>query len=199
MIAEREAVASAFAASTPEGGTCSATSLLFQGPSIPLPVKAGGGRSRRPVEAGEPAVQEQEHARRDPLMQGFPPPPPESLPLPPHRGEGCTEVLPPAGRPRAAAAPSDRPTSPNPVQRSPPLPPPTPPSSRSPVTRCVDEKAAVQDVREDQLSELISKLENLQMHLDQSPRQATDLSLPEPPVPNPYNPFSLPAPPCAVP
>jgi len=36
------------------------------------------------------------------------------------------------------------------------------------------------------------------MHLDQSPRQATDLSLPEPPVPNPYNPFSLPAPPCAV-
>jgi len=172
MIAERGAAASAFAALTPEGGSCSATSLLFQGPSIPVPpVKAGGGPSRQPVEAGEPAVQEQEHARRDPLAQGSPPPPPESLspppPPPPRRGEGCAE----AERPGAAAAPSDRPPSPDPVPRPyPPLPPHTPPSAGSPVTRCVDEKAAVREVREDQLSELITKLEKLQMHLGQSPQ-----------------------------
>jgi len=151
------------------------------------------------VEAGEPAVQEKEEARGDPLVQEFPPPPPESLPPPPHRGEECTEAQLPADRPRAASAPSDHPTSPNPVPRSPPLPPPTPPSPRTPVTRCTDEKAAARELWEDQLRELITKLERVQTHLDQSPRKVTDISLPEPPVPNPYNPFSLPAPPCAVP
>jgi len=37
VSAERGAAASAFAALTPEGGSCSAASLLFQGPSIPAP------------------------------------------------------------------------------------------------------------------------------------------------------------------
>jgi len=143
MIAERGDAASAFAALTPEGGSCLATSLLFQGPSIPaLPVKAGGGQSRRLVEAGEPAVQEQEHARGDLLAQEFPPPLAESLPPPPHRGEGCTEAPSPADWPLAAAAPSDRPMSPDPVLRYPPLPLPTPPSPGTPVTLCTDEKAA---------------------------------------------------------
>jgi len=150
MITEREAVASAFAALTPEGGTCSVTNLLFQGPSIPLPpVKAGGGPSQQPVEAGELAVQEKEHTRCNPLAQEFPPPPPELLPPPPRHGEGCAEAPPPADWPHAAAAPSDRPTSPNPVPRCPPLPPPTLPSSRSPVTPCADEKVAVWEVQED--------------------------------------------------
>jgi len=54
-------------------------------------------------------------------------------------------------------------------------------------------------VREDQLRELITKLERVQAHLDQSPGKVTDMLLPEPPVPDSYNPFSLPAPPCAVP
>jgi len=91
VIAEREAVSSAFTALTPKGGTCSATSLLFQGPSIPLPpVKAGGGPSQRPVEAG---LGEGACTGR-PLAQEFPPPPPESLPPPPCRGEGCAELPP---------------------------------------------------------------------------------------------------------
>jgi len=169
MRAERGVAASAFAALTPQGGSCSATSLLFQGLSIPVPpVKAGGGQSRRPVEAGEPAVQEKEHAWSDLLAQEFPSPPPESLPPPPRRGEGCAEVPPPADWPGTSAAPSDCPMSPNPVPWYPPLPPPTPPSPGTPVTRCTDKKV-------------------------------TDILLPKPLVPNPYNPFSLPAPPCAVP
>jgi len=200
MRAESGAAASAFAALTPKGGSCSAASLLFQGPSIPaLPVKAEGGQSRWPVEAGEPAVQEKEHARGDPLAREFPPPPPESLPLPPHHGEGCAKAPLPADQPRATAAPSNRPMSPNPVPRSPPLPPPTPLSPRTPVTRCTDKKAATREVREDQLKELKTKLERLQAHLDQSPGKVTDVLLPDPPVPNPYNSSSLPAPPCAVP
>ena len=106
MRAETEVAAPAYAALTPEGGSCSATSLLFQGPSIPKPpVKAGGGQSRLPVEAGEPTVQEKEHAWSVPLVQEFPPPPPESLPLPPHRGEGYAEALPLADQLGAASAP----------------------------------------------------------------------------------------------
>jgi len=146
MIAEREAVASAFTALVPEGGIYSATNLLFQGPCIPLPsVKAGGGPSRQPVEAGERVVQEQDHVRGDPLVQEFPPLLPESPPLPPHRKEGCAEVPPPTNRPRAAAATFDCSTSPNPVPRYPPF-PPTPPFSGYPVTRCVGEKAAAREV-----------------------------------------------------
>jgi len=143
MRAERGATASAFAVLTPEGGSCSAASLLFQGPStLALPVKAGGCQSRRPVEAGEPAVQEKDHVRSDPLMQEFPPPLPESLPSPLCHGEGCAEEQLPANQPGAAAAPSDRPMSPNPVQQYPPLPLPTPPSPGTPGTRCTDEKSA---------------------------------------------------------
>jgi len=202
MRAERGAAVSAFAALTPEGGSFLVTSLLFVGPrTLTQPVKAGGGQSRRPVASGEPVVQEKEHVRGDLLAQEFPPLPPESLPPPPppRRGEGCAEAPPPADRPGATTAPSDHPMSLNPVPRYPPLPPPTLPSHGTPVTRCVDEKAAAQEVREDQLRELITKLERLQAHLDQSPWKVTDISLLKPPVPNPYNPFSLPAPPCAVP
>ena len=51
--AERGAAASAFAALTPEGQSCSATSLLFRGPSIPaLPVTAGGARVSGPWRPG---------------------------------------------------------------------------------------------------------------------------------------------------
>jgi len=133
------AVTSAFATLTPKGETCLATTLLFQGPSLPMPpVKAGGGPSQHPVEAGKPAVQKKQYARRDPLAQGFPPPLPESPP--PCRGEGFAEAPLPAGWPGAATAPSDRPTSPNPVPWYPPLPPPTLPSPRTPVTRCTDKK-----------------------------------------------------------
>jgi len=92
MRAERGAAASAFAALTSKGGSCSAISLPFAGPStLAPPVKAGGGPSRQPVKAGEPAVQEKEHAWSDPLAQEFPPPPPESLP--PRRGEGYCGII----------------------------------------------------------------------------------------------------------
>ena len=45
MKAERQAVASAFAALTPADGSASATSMLFQGPTIPAatPARAVGG------------------------------------------------------------------------------------------------------------------------------------------------------------
>ena len=65
------------------------------------------------------------------------------------------------------------------------------------MTRCTDEKSAAREVQEDQFRELITKLERLQAHLDQSPGKVMDIPLLEPPVPNPYNPLSLPAPPCA--
>jgi len=92
MRTERGVTAFAFAVLTPEGGSCSAISLPFAGPSsLALPVKAGGGQSWRPVEAGEPAVQEKEHAWSDPLAQEFPLPPPESLPL--RHGEGYCGII----------------------------------------------------------------------------------------------------------
>jgi len=143
MRAERGAAASAFAALMPEGGSCLVTSLLFVGLSIPvLPVKAGGGQSRRPMEVGEPEVQEKEHAWSDPLAQEFPPLPSKSPPPPPGRGDGCADLPPPADWPAAAAAPSDRPMLPDPEpQLYPSLPLPTPLSPGTPVTCCADENA----------------------------------------------------------